>query len=99
MHRNTSHFASGIQPRKGIFGGVYMYSQSHDGIVQFMGVSCFTYTVLSQGMMMNMLMVNYATLRQRFAYEKEPYHGRKEWPAPRIPLDEHDADKETNALI
>lgn len=61
----------------GIFGGAFMYFESRDGIVQFMGVSCFLYTVLSQGLMMCMLMVNYATLRKRFEYEQVPYHGRK----------------------
>ena len=74
----------------GIFGGIYMYSSSRDGIIQFMGVSCFAYTILSQGMMMNMFMVNYMTLKTRFAYEDVPYHGRKEYPAPQVIDDEAD---------
>ena len=59
----------------GIFGGIYTYNSSKDGILQFMGISCALYTLLSQSMMMGMFAINYYTLRVRFDYEKQPYHG------------------------
>ena len=106
-HRSLFYGLSGcavIWFLMGIVSGAYMYTQSRDGIVQFMGVSCFAYTIMSQGMMMLMIMVNYTTLRTRFAYEKVPYHGRKDWPPPKPVYDEHDSDEDekklrTNALV
>ena len=101
-HRSLFYGLSGcafIWFMMGIFSGTYMYTQSRDGIVQFTGVSVFAYTIMSQGMMMLMLMVNYKTLSTRFAYEKEPYHGKKEWPPPREPLDEHDVQQASNVLV
>ena len=31
----------------GIFGGAYLYNSSPDGIMQFTGISCITYTLFS----------------------------------------------------
>ena len=64
----------------GIFGGMYTYSSSKDGILQFIGISCALYTLLSQSMMIAMFAVNYYTLSVRFEYEKQPYHGHVVYP-------------------
>ena len=64
----------------GIVGGIYTYNSSKDGILQFMGISCVMYTVLSQSLMMGMFAVNYYTLSIRFDYEKYPYHGHVDYP-------------------
>ena len=64
----------------GLVGGMYLYLQSSDGVLQFTGVSCMAYTLLSQSMMMLMFAVNHTTLSTRFEYERNPYHGRQVYP-------------------
>ena len=50
----------------GIFGGLYLYQKSSSGMLQFTGVCCFTYTVMTQTLMMIMFAVNFYTLDSRF---------------------------------
>ena len=59
----------------GVFGGLYYYAASHDGIKQFMGISIASYFIMSQGLMMGMFAVNYYTLSHRWDYESNPYPG------------------------
>ena len=61
----------------GIFGGLYLYKTSKDGLWQFTGISCLLYTFMSQSLMMLMFGVNYYTLSTRFAYENEK-HNKKD---------------------
>ena len=69
----------------GLSGGAMLYRSSSDGLMQYMGVSCVMYTFLSQTLMILMFAVNYTTLRQRFAYEENGYHGHVEYP-PKQPV-------------
>ena len=66
-----------------------------------MGVSCIAYTALSQSLMMMMFGVNHYTLSTKFAYEKEPYHGRQEYPPKNVPSnessEEQPSDQSTDA--
>ena len=64
----------------GIFGGLYLYVESTDGIKQFTGFSCIAYTFISQTLMVIMFAVNYYTLARRFDYEKNGYHGHVDYP-------------------
>ena len=87
----------------GIFGGLYFYFQSSDGIKQFMGFSVVAYTLISQTLMMVMFSVNYYTLSRRFAYEKNGYHGHVDYPPKTYdevhPDQEPIVDAESNLLL
>lgn len=83
----------------GIFGGVYLYNTSRDGMVQFMGVSFVAYTFFSQIFMMIMFSVNYRTLRTRFAYQENGYHGHVDYPKKSQDQQESPQVKQTDRLL
>ena len=57
----------------GIIGGFYLYQNSTNGMLQFTGVCCVTYTLMTQTLMMVMFAVNFYTLDARFEYEDDAY--------------------------